>query len=248
MTSSNTTARIPLDEILQNGTNYRTDALKKRLIKEGLKEYKCERCGIIEWNNEEIVLELHHINGNHFDNRLENLQILCPNCHSQTLTHKGKDGKKYFFDIKTHFENTEKGYKKICPICKKNFIADREQRIYCSRECYNSSLNKNNNNFTEDALKTAINECNNITELAKYFNVSRPTIRKELENFDLLNKIKEKFDFRAKPIIQYTIDGLFIKEWASVTDVKDTLGISDAGKVANFKRKSSGGFVWRWKE
>ena len=49
-----------------------------------LKENKCEMCGISEWNGKEIQCELHHINGNTTDNRIENLQILCPNCHSQT--------------------------------------------------------------------------------------------------------------------------------------------------------------------
>lgn len=56
--------------------------LRLRLIKEGLKEPRCEHCGLDTWLNREIPLELHHINGNHSDNRLENLQILCPNCHA----------------------------------------------------------------------------------------------------------------------------------------------------------------------
>lgn len=57
--------------------------LKKKLIEDGIKEYKCERCGNTEWNGKPIPLELHHINGDHTDNRLENLIILCSNCHSQ---------------------------------------------------------------------------------------------------------------------------------------------------------------------
>jgi Zn finger protein HypA/HybF involved in hydrogenase expression len=55
-------------------------------IKEGLLIYKCYKCGIDSWNDEPINLQLEHINGNHFDNRLENLTLLCPNCHSQTKT------------------------------------------------------------------------------------------------------------------------------------------------------------------
>ena len=49
-------------------------------------EYKCEECGISEWNGEHLTLELEHENGNRKDNRLENLKLLCPNCHSQTST------------------------------------------------------------------------------------------------------------------------------------------------------------------
>jgi 5-methylcytosine-specific restriction endonuclease McrA len=57
--------------------------LRRKLIEDGVKENKCERCGNSEWMGEPIPLELHHINGNHYDNRLENLQILCSNCHMQ---------------------------------------------------------------------------------------------------------------------------------------------------------------------
>ncbi len=71
-----------------------SNALRKRLIREGLKEHKCECCGITEWNGKEAPLELDHINGNHEDNRLENLQILCPNCHAQTETYRGRNKRK----------------------------------------------------------------------------------------------------------------------------------------------------------
>lgn len=56
--------------------------LKLKLIRDGIKENECEKCHISKWQGEDLPLELDHINGNHEDNRLENLQILCPNCHS----------------------------------------------------------------------------------------------------------------------------------------------------------------------
>lgn len=68
--------------------------LKERLLKEGLLEDKCSRCGIIDWNDEPISLQIHHKNGKGKDNRLENLCILCPNCHSQTETFAGRNSRK----------------------------------------------------------------------------------------------------------------------------------------------------------
>lgn len=75
---------LPLEKILIKDSEYNRTKLKTRLVKEGLKEYKCECCGISEWNGKPLALQLHHINGIHNDNRLSNLQLLCPNCHSQT--------------------------------------------------------------------------------------------------------------------------------------------------------------------
>lgn len=77
----------PIEYYLRDNVKCDSGHLKERLIKEGLKEDKCEACGIgNEWNGYPLTLQLDHINGNHSDNRLENLRILCPNCHSQTST------------------------------------------------------------------------------------------------------------------------------------------------------------------
>lgn len=74
--------------------NFSTSRLKKRLIDENLLENKCSECGISgEWNGKELTLQLDHINGINNDNSLENLRILCPNCHSQTNTYAGKNKK-----------------------------------------------------------------------------------------------------------------------------------------------------------
>lgn len=75
-------------EEYSKSTCVKSSTLKEKLVREGFKEDKCENCGISEWLGVKIVLELHHKNGDHYDNDLNNLQILCPNCHSIQEAHK----------------------------------------------------------------------------------------------------------------------------------------------------------------
>ena len=86
--------KLPDEKVFTSGSTYQTSKLKNRLISGGYKEEKCERCGRVEWEGDKIPLQVHHINGIHDDNRLENLQILCPNCHAQTDNFAGKNSKK----------------------------------------------------------------------------------------------------------------------------------------------------------
>lgn len=87
--------KISLDDIF-NGKykGYNRVHLKRRLIEEKIKENKCELCGISEWQGNPLSLQLHHKDGDINNNSLENLQLLCPNCHSQTETFSGKNTRK----------------------------------------------------------------------------------------------------------------------------------------------------------
>jgi len=86
---------IPLKEILVKNSHFQSFKLKKRLFVIKLKEPKCELCGWAKKSIDgRIPLELDHINGDRFDNRIKNLRILCPNCHSLQPTHRGLNRKK----------------------------------------------------------------------------------------------------------------------------------------------------------
>lgn len=87
--------RITLEQILVEESNFQSYKLKRRLLLQGLKKEECEECG---WSKKAIdgrvPLEIHHLNGNPRDNRIENLIILCPNCHSLKDNHRGKNKKR----------------------------------------------------------------------------------------------------------------------------------------------------------
>ncbi len=84
---------IPLHEVLVDGRRTNSVQLKQRLIAAKLLEERCLWCRISEWRGVKLVLQLDHINGDSADNRLGNLRLLCPNCHSQTDTYCGKNVK-----------------------------------------------------------------------------------------------------------------------------------------------------------
>ena len=159
-----------LTEYLINGVKVSSFKLKNRLLKEGIKEHKCEKCGRGEWNDMPIPLELHHINGINTDNRLENLQLLCPNCHAQTDNYSGKNQKL----------NIQKRY---CKKCGKELKG--RQSAYCSFECRYG-------NPDEEVKKELVN-CSTVKELSEKTGHTEKTVRSILKrnNLNLKNNIEE---------------------------------------------------------
>lgn len=87
--------RRSVEEVLCENSKVSNITTKAFLIDLNLKEDKCERCGQLpEWNGEPLTIQLHHINGNNKDNRIENLILLCPNCHTQTDTYGSRKNAK----------------------------------------------------------------------------------------------------------------------------------------------------------
>lgn len=86
---------LPLEQILVKESKYLGGGahLKRRLISNNVLKNECYICGLTNWQDQPITLQIDHINGVNNDNRIENLRILCPNCHSQTPTFTGRKNK-----------------------------------------------------------------------------------------------------------------------------------------------------------
>lgn len=226
------------------------------MIKEGIKEWKCEKCGCVDWMGEDIILELHHKNGNHYDNRLDNLQILCPNCHSQTETYRRRKQKNN--EVNTIKEFKRNKYECVCLNCGKSFNCDRKRK-FCCRECYNTflkstnlkSTNLVNNKITKEKLEKYMYETTNFSELAKKLNTSRLTVKKYLKKYDLFDKFENEqitTSFNTKKILQYDINMNLIREWDSITEAKIELHLHNISKCLNGRCKTSGGYIWKYKK
>lgn len=197
----------PLDEILVEDSTYTNGTnLKSRLFSAGLKEHKCEHCGLTEWLGKPIPLEIHHKNGIHNDNRLENLELICPNCHAFTDTYAGKniDHKKQKKKEKSTKEPALRGisedgqrlydgygnYKVLCPVCKTNF-ASKDSKYGMCRQCYDKERLKPKVS-KEELFK--IMETNSYRSAAKLLGVDKDTVsrwhkyytNKERENGEMI--------------------------------------------------------------
>ena len=190
--------RVFIEEYLSGNRGIRAAVLRNKLIENGLKEEKCECCGLTEWMGRKIPLELHHKNMNHNDNTLENLQILCSNCHSLAHDYCNTKGKTESVINITLLEkclsdnNTSKKQKKekkknenvtrYCKHCGKELKDD--QKIYCSQNCVHKHISKMP---SRTELIDKLNEFKwNRTKTGKYFGVSDSAVRKWIKKYNIL--------------------------------------------------------------
>jgi hypothetical protein len=200
-------------EYLAKGTNVSSFKLKNRLLAEGIKEHKCENpeCGLSEWHGKPIPLELHHINGDNTDNRIENLQLLCPNCHAFTDNYGGKNQKlnKAKKEQEKKIKGLSEGEKKEIINCSLNNdsikkIAEKtnhsERTIKKILNENNIKINKNNKIKKENDTKIlsiidSIKRTRSFSKTGKEFGVSDNAIRKLLGRRNYPTHIKELLSY-----------------------------------------------------
>jgi hypothetical protein len=184
--------------LILNSPQINSHVLKSKLWKFKILPKKCQICNISEWMDRPLTLQIDHINGINTDNRLENLQILCPNCHSQTDTYAGKNNKKGLLkDKKVHLKKIIKSRIKtvkvikltkicFCIACKKVF-KKKGRKKYCTPKCYHS--NKSSPNYKQptkikwppiDEIICSIKKTNYVA-YSKILKVSDTAIRKHLK-------------------------------------------------------------------
>ena len=163
----NSAGPLSVNTLFAKSSNVSTVSLKKRLIDAKLLEYRCSKCGITEWQGEPLTLQLDHINGNHTDNRIENLRLLCPNCHSQTHTYAGKSASKY------------KRLSSYCTLCGKEL---KTHSTYC-QECA-KLLQRKVERPSREELKQMIRTIP-FTKIGLIYNVQDNSIRKWCDNYHL---------------------------------------------------------------
>lgn len=166
---------IPVEKSKQiNFTKYRyihSGQLKARLLKDNIFDYICQECGISEWQNKSITLQLDHINGDSDDNNVDNLRILCPNCHSKTDTWKTNRPKKLIL-----CECGKEKYRtsKKCISCtfknrasKKNYTISNNNRVYKIENAIFEEFVKTSASLIEIARKCGYNGGGN-TKIIKH--------------------------------------------------------------------------------
>lgn len=157
--------KVPIEQYLVKGSIIKSGELRNKLIKIGLKKNECEICKISVWNNEPVSLDLDHKNSDHYDNRLENIQLLCPNCHRQETLKRIKERKKFIIKVR----------KKYLCICGKEKLSKKSK---ICRDCY--KFNKRKIIWPAKKELLSMLEKHNYLQLSKKLGVSDNAIRHHL--------------------------------------------------------------------
>ena len=197
------------DEFFIKNSNRHGSSIIKRLVGGNYKEYKCENCGISEWDGKPLRLQVHHINGDHNDNRIENLQLLCPNCHTQTDTYaRNNIAKTNGFKITDRVDEILNGSessfkpkdveelkerilppkeKKYCQICGKEILGEGEK--YCSHKCAEKASRRFE--ATPNQLIEDFKELKSFTAVGRKYGVSDNAIKRRCKKLGVYEEIRQ---------------------------------------------------------
>lgn len=202
------------EEVFIIGSKCNGQALIKRLLKNSLVDHECALCGLgPEWQGENLVLQLDHINGINTDNRIENLRILCPNCHSQTETYAGKKHRKMRKcgcneDMWGIYDRCENCYKKTgtrINIQKKTNECDCGKKIYdTAKQCVSCFKNSTHEYYnTKEELEDMIhNQKLSFVAIGKHFNVTDTAIKKRCIKLGIELPKRKNYPKTRKPRAQ----------------------------------------------
>ena len=177
---------VDLQDIFENKKPITSSIFRDRLIREGYKEYKCECCGNTEWIGEPIPLEVHHKNGNHYDNRLDNVEIICSNCHS--VKHKYgvnipyKSKKKSISETISYVnDNIIQQEHAKCSICGKEISTDTKTGK--CQDCLHYEQRKTEWPSREELIELL--STSSKSKISKIYGVSEASIRRWVKHYNI---------------------------------------------------------------
>lgn len=199
--TKNITEKRDITYYLKKDVKIGTSLLKKKLFQEELKEKRCECCGSTDWMGKPINLQLHHINGDNTDNRLENLQILCPNCHSYTDNYCGKNQKLNIKDKDIPKKRTYIDIELLQSLFNEtddiNIIAQKLNRVPKTIKKYIKQYNiqktetKVTHSYDVDNMISLMKKYGNYTKVGLELGISDNAVRKRFKLLGYPTNIKE---------------------------------------------------------
>lgn len=219
--------------------------LLKKLLETG-RNYECEICHIKDWNNKDLCLHVHHIDGNPQNNDVSNLQLLCPNCHSQTENWCAKNIKREKQKIQCSNCGAIISNKNITGLCKKCYYEQNSSHIPSKEQLIQDMLTYKS-----------------YSKISTQYNVSETTIRKWVKkyNIDIKNYVSNAL-LGIKPIedaynqlrklygtkvAQYSVDNELIAQYSSIGEAAKITNTAKSciRAVLKNKRKTANGFIWK---
>jgi len=178
-------ASIPIEDYFNGLRKIRSNPLKNRILKENIKEWKCEKCQNTEWLGQKIPLELHHIDSNPKNNRLENLKLVCPNCHyrehnptDKPIVDKPIFKKEKPVKLPKIKEPRTKKPPIACAACGK-----LSQGKHCSYAC-KATAKRKVIRPAKEKLEEMV-KCNSLLQIGKIYGVSDNAIRKWAKQYKI---------------------------------------------------------------